>query len=109
MSTDPPLVCSLGAGDLAVRQAEIADLGREALLDVHRDGTRVELRFAARPGVRERVESVVAAEGECCAFLAMRVGEATDAVVVTIDAPEGAEVVITDMVELFGGHPPGAA
>ena len=101
MSTDLPLVCSLGAGDLAVRRAQIAELGREALLDVHRDGAHVELRFAARPGVRERVEAVVAAESECCGFLAMRVGEAVDAVVVTIDAPEGAEDTLTELVEVL--------
>lgn len=86
-------------------RAQIAELGREALLDVHHDGAHVELRFAARPGLRERVEGVVAAESECCGFLAMRVGEAIDAVVVTIDAPDGAEVVLTELVELLGGHP----
>ncbi len=35
---DPPMACSLSAGDLTVRLAEIAALGRRALLGVRDDG-----------------------------------------------------------------------
>lgn len=79
MSIDPPMACSPSTGDLTVRPAEIAALGRQALLAVREDGTRVELRFDPGAGVRERVEAIAAAESECCAFLTMRVREATDA------------------------------
>ena len=105
MSTEPPLVCALGAGDLTVRLAEMADLGHAALLDARNDGTRVELRFAAHAGVRPRVDAFVASESQCCAFLTMRVRDLGDAVLLTIDAPEGGEVALADFIRAFGGQP----
>src|SRR3954454_2096939 len=73
MSAALPIACALGASDMSQRLAEMAALGAAALLDVRHVGRHAELRFAARTGVRERVEAVVAAESECCAFLTMRV------------------------------------
>jgi hypothetical protein len=105
MTTDLPIACSLSATELSVRQAQMAELGRDALLDATVDGRRAELRFAGRPGVRERVERFVAAEGECCAFLAMRVEQAPDQVRVTIDAPDGAELVLEELVAAFRPAP----
>lgn len=103
MSAEPPIACSLSATELPTRLAEMAALGDAALLDVRHAGTHAELRFAAGGGVRERLEAVVAAESECCAFLAMRVTEAAHTVVLTIDAPEGAEPVQQELVNAFGG------
>ena len=45
-----PIVCSLNATDLHIRLAEIAELGREALLDAGINATRAELRVAAGDG-----------------------------------------------------------
>jgi len=103
-----PMTCSLSASDLNGRLAEAADLGRAALLDAKSDGTRAELRFALGAGVRERVDAIVAAESLCCAFLAMRVSDAPAAVVLTIDAPAGAELVLADIVDSFRGDPQAA-
>jgi hypothetical protein len=105
MTTELPIACSLSAAELGVRQAQMAELGGDALLDATVDGRRAELRFAGRPGVRARVERFVAAESECCAFLAMRVEEAPDEVRVTIDAPAGAELVLEELVAAFGSAP----
>lgn len=105
MPAELPIVCSLSATELPKRLAEMADLGRAALLDVRADGRCAQLRFAAGPGCRERVDAIVAAESECCAFLTMRVTDEPDAIVVTIDAPEGAELVIQELVESFRGRP----
>jgi hypothetical protein len=98
MSTPLPIACSLSTGELPVRQAQIAELGRDALVDAAIDGQRAELRFTGGPGVRERVERFVAAEGECCAFLTMHVEEAPGEVRLTIDAPDGAEPVLAELV-----------
>src|ERR671920_516254 len=62
MTTELPIACSLSATELPVRQAQMAELGRDALLVATVDGCRAELRFARRPGVRERVERFVAGE-----------------------------------------------
>jgi hypothetical protein len=105
MPSDLPIACSLNAADLLERQREMAALGRAALLDVSHEATRAELRFAAGAGVRDRVDRIVAAESQCCAFLAMRVGDEPDTVVLRIEAPEGAELVLQELLEAFGGEP----
>ena len=68
MAAEPPTVCSLSATELPARLAEIAELGRAALLDARAEATHAELRFADKAGVRERVEAIIAAESLCCAF-----------------------------------------
>jgi hypothetical protein len=104
-----PIACSLDATELPLRLAEMRDLGRAALIEARTDATRAELRFAAGAGVRDRVEAVVAAESRCCAFLDMAVTDESDTVVLTIDAPEGAELVLTELVDAFRGEPQAAA
>jgi hypothetical protein len=44
---------------------------------------------------------IVVAESECCAFLTMTVREVGDALVLTIVAPEGAELVLEELVAWF--------
>lgn len=96
----PTIACSLGATDLAARHAEMTALG-DALLDARVNAGRAELRF--RPQARERVTELAAAEHECCPFLAMRIGAEPGAVVLSIDAPPGAEVVLRGIVDAFCG------
>jgi len=101
MPDELPIACALSATDLPNRLREMSDLGRDALVDSDLDGTRARLRFAAGAGIRERVDAIVAAESSCCAFLAMRVSDEPDAVVLTIDAPEDAEPVLAELVDAF--------
>jgi hypothetical protein len=108
MAAQLPIACLLSATELPARLADIADLGRAALLAARTEGGRAVLRFEAAPGVRERVEKIVAAESECCAFLTMRVTNAPDEVVLSITAPEGAEPVLADLVSAFRGQPQAA-
>jgi hypothetical protein len=91
--TDLPIACSLDAGSLAARRDEMRAV---PLL-----GARVQLRFAADS--RAAVERIVAAESECCPFLTMRLAQEDDALVLTVDAPRGAEAVLAGMVEAFAG------
>jgi len=101
MPTELPIACSLSAAELPKRLAKMTALGRAALLEVRHEDTRAELRFAAGAGVRERVDAIVAAESRCCAFLAMRVDEVPDTVVLTIEAPDGGEVVLDELIDAF--------
>ena len=103
MPAEPPVACSLSATELPRRLAEMAALGRAALVSAVADPTRAELRFAADAGVRDRVSAIVAAESRCCAFLTMRVTDERDAVVLKIDAPEGADLVLAGLVDAFRG------
>jgi hypothetical protein len=104
MTTQPPIACSLSATELPARLAAMADLGRAALLDARTDNGHAILRFAAERGVRERVETIVAAESQCCAFLAMQVSDAPGEVVLSITGPEGAETVVDELVSAFRGR-----
>lgn len=105
MSDELPIACSLSATELSERLAEMAALGGDALVDTHTNALHAELRFAAGEGIRERVEAVVAAEASCCSFLTMSVGDEPDLVVLSIDAPGGAEMVVDEMVAAFGNEP----
>ena len=96
-----PIACSLDATELPERLREMADLGRDALLDARIEATRAQLRFAAGEAVHERLEAVVAAESRCCAFLTMRIVPAADGLLLTIDAPAGADVVLAELVDAF--------
>ncbi len=105
MPSELSIACSLDSSQLPGRLAEMADLGRAALIDARIDARRAQLRFAAGSGIRARVEAIVAAESRCCAFLRMRVGEEPETVVLTIDAPEDAEMVLAELVDAFGQQP----
>ena len=102
MPSELPIACSLDATALPKHLAEIADLGRDALTDVRFDATRAQLRFAAGAGVRSRVEAIVAAESECCAFLQMDVSDEPDTIVLTVQSPPDAELVLGELVAAFG-------
>jgi len=104
MPTELPIACSLSATELPARLAEMAELGCDALIDVKLSGTHATLRFAAGAGVRGRVTSVAAAESACCAFLAMHVSDEPDGVVLSITAPEDAELVLHELVDAFRGE-----
>jgi hypothetical protein len=108
MPSELPVACSLSATDLPERLQQMATLGRDALLESHTDETRAQLRFAAGADVHERVTAIVAAESQCCAFLTMHVGDESDTVVLTIDAPEGAEPVLSELVAAFAPARPAA-
>jgi hypothetical protein len=101
MPEELPIACSLSASDLEGRLAEMAALGRRALIDSRADGAHAQLRFAAGAGVRERVDAIVAAESQCCAFLTMRVTDGPDTVVLSVDAADGAEPVLHELVDAF--------
>jgi hypothetical protein len=105
MTSDLPIACSLSATDLPARLNQMAEVGRAALVDIRHEGRRAELRFAAGAGVRGRVDGIVAAESQCCAFLEMNVRDQADSIVLTIQAPAGAEVVLQELVDAFRGPP----
>jgi|1185.fasta_scaffold198611_2 hypothetical protein len=101
MPTDPPIACSLEGNALSDRLADMAQLGRAALLDANTAGGRAQLRFTAGEEIRERLDGIVAAEAGCCAFLDMEVTEEPGVLSLTIVAPAGAEPVLEDLVGAF--------
>ncbi len=98
---DLPIACSLDADALQQRLDEVRAVGREALLGTASDGT---LRFRATPATRARLEAIVAAEAECCAFLTLDLREADGELRLTLSAPEGAEPVAAELAGAFAGR-----
>jgi hypothetical protein len=103
MPSDLPNACSLTADELPERLAEMADIGAADLLTSHTSGRQALLRFRRRPNVRGRLEAIVAAESECCSFLAMELRDAGDEIELSVTAPVGAEPVLEDIVAAFAG------
>lgn len=84
----PPIACSLDAGDFRDRLAWIAAVNRDHLVDARRDGRRLVLTY--RPDAAPRVRDLVAKESACCAFLAFDLAEEADAVRLTVSIPDEA-------------------
>jgi hypothetical protein len=103
MTTDLPIACSLSATEMPKRLAEMAAIGQDSLIASDTTHGRAKLRFRDRPQTRERLEAVVAAESECCPFLKMSLRDDPGAVALTIEAPDGAEPVLTELVAAFVG------
>ena len=65
-------------------------------------GTRAELLFAAAASVRERLETIVEKETRCCPFLKMRLSENAGVITLHVQAPEGAEAILSEITGAFG-------
>jgi len=102
MSTDPPIACSLSATELSERLAEMKHLGDTALLETRHTGTRAELLFAAGERVRERLEAILEKEAHCCLFLNLQLSESAGVITLHVQAPEGAEVALSEITDAFG-------
>ena len=105
MPEELPIACSLSAAEFPARMAQMAELGRDALVDARVDGAHAQLRFVAGEAVRERVERFVEAESRCCAFLTFALADTPGEMVVSIDAPMDAEGVLAELVAAFSSEP----
>lgn len=95
------IACTLGPDDMPAREAEIRALGREALLAVERSEARATLSFRRDPAIRARIERIVALESECCAFIDFELSDTGNALVLTLQTPNGGEPALHILVELF--------
>lgn len=82
------IACTLGAGDLKQRVADIRDLARWSLRTSERQGLALRLTYD-RDAMAE-VEDVVAKESECCSFLTFDLDQDGQVVRLTITAPASA-------------------
>ena len=104
MSRPLPIACTLSATDLRARGEELRALGGDGLVDVSEDAGRAVLRFRADPAIRERVEAIVAAESECCAFLDFQLEHRDEASVLTISAPNGGAEMVHELAAALAGR-----
>ena len=94
----------LSATDLRERGEELRALGADGLLDSTGEAGRAVLRFRPDPSIRQRVDAIVAAESECCAFLDFRVEHGHDATVLTVSAPNGGAETMQELVAALAGR-----
>jgi DNA-binding transcriptional MerR regulator len=89
-----PIACSLGSGDYSARVQE----WRELLAG----GPRVEVEGGVRAtlptAALERTAALAAAEQACCAFYAIRIDLHGSTFDLTLTAPPGAELMLTDLL-----------
>jgi hypothetical protein len=109
MTESLPIACSLRGDELPRRLAEIAALGRAALISVERGGARSLLRFQPSSANRAELERIVAAESSCCSFLRLELEDQPSATTLTIEAPPGGEPVMHELVDAFAAGSPSAA
>lgn len=103
MPDDTPAACSLGAGDLQRRLTAMAEIGAESLIDRNVRAGRHMLRFRSDAGTRRRLENLVAAEAECCAFLDLSLREERGDLVLSISAAENGQAVAEELARAFAG------
>jgi hypothetical protein len=99
--TEIPIACTLDRAKMRQRGKDIRALGRAALMSVERGERHVVIHFRSDPEIRERVEELVAAESECCAFLDFTIAHERDATVVTIVSPPYGVPVMHELASLF--------
>lgn len=85
--TDLPIACTLGPADgrdRIERWRALHDLGAPVLT---REPFRLEARYDDRPGVRDELASLVAAESQCCGFLEWSATEVGGLPTLVVTAP----------------------
>jgi hypothetical protein len=100
---DLPMACSLDAGEMPKRLAAMREIGRTDLLSAKVDDRRAELQFSSGEQTASRLEAIGAAEGECCPFLTLELTDEGEGLRLAIDAPEGGEQILAEMVGAFRG------
>lgn len=96
-----PIACSLGAGDLKQRLADVAAIGEEGLIGQEVNGGTHLLRFRFDVGTRRRLEGIVAAEAECCSFLDLTLEERGGELILSIAAPDDGQLVADELAAAF--------
>ena len=95
MPTEVPIACTLSDGDRRARAMTFRELGDRALVGVEARDRRALLRFH---GERERVEALVAAESQCCAFFQFGMTTRGEDTELEIRTPEGGELLLRALV-----------
>jgi len=101
MTEETPAACSLDTGALEERLAAINEIGADCLISRQvEDGCHL-LRFRADAATRKRLEGIIAAEAECCAFLDLSLDEKGGELTLSIAAPRHAQALADGLAGAF--------
>ena len=92
-----PLACTLEGAAFAERRARWEALSERALAGRERTPGGVLLRYRAAPGVVDELHELVRLEGDCCAFLDLRLREDGAEHLLEVSGPPEA----TEVIEAF--------
>jgi hypothetical protein len=93
----PPIACTLTVAEYRQRVADIGQIARDALRERRHIDGGARLTFEDIGDVRERLEGLVAAESQCCPFLAIRLTAADGRLVLEVTGPEPAAPIIEEL------------
>lgn len=99
--TELPLACTLGSDDGPARMRRwqaLADKGRPT---ARRSGHRLEVRYQPEAGVRDELQSLAAAERQCCKFVAWDVIQDAAHAVLVVTADPRRPDDIAPIADLF--------
>jgi len=92
--TEIPIACTLDPEGAAARQALIAALVVDGLIDRTVTASGLRLRLRDTPEIERRTRALIAAESACCAFLELRLGRDGGDLVLDVAGPAAARPVI---------------
>jgi len=98
---DLPVACTLGLEDGAERVLRWRQLAERSTPLGRRMGRELEVRFQPGPGVQEELETLAAAEAQCCAFVAWTVLVDGGQPVLHVTAPEDQPEDIESIASAF--------
>jgi hypothetical protein len=101
--TELPIACTLGPADGRDRIARWRALHEQARPTATRDAGRLELRYAAGPGTYDELTALVAAERDCCGFVAWSASLDGDVPVLTVTAPADEPTALDAIAALLTG------
>lgn len=90
------------SGGASARLRRWQHLADTASANARRGGPRLEVRYHPGEGVRQELESLAAAEAECCSFVAWSVTHDDDALVLTVTADPASPDDVAPIAALFG-------
>jgi hypothetical protein len=98
-----PIACALPPRQAIDRLRALEDVVGDRLLGVHRGDATITLDVAANdPEVEQRLISWAEEEKNCCAFLGFAIETSPERVVLTIEAPPGAEATLDGIDWIVG-------
>ena len=97
-----PIACTLGPNDGAARLRRWEALSEKGHPEAHRRRHLLEVRYEPKLGVQEELDALVAAEQQCCPFVAWEVSQDEDHVVLRVAADPGAPDDVAPIAALFG-------
>ena len=103
MGRSLPIACSLSGQDQTERLREFASLSSRVLGAESTGGGGSLVRFRLDGDVQSQLTRIVAAERECCPFLDLSLTEDRSTLTLSIEGPEDAQPVITEIVDTLTG------